>query len=86
MGLPRSLISSRRTKGTVEGHRPCRAFNPFGSQFTNGSHDTSNLAGGVGEPLSGCVGVEDVGVEDVGVDVGVASDDHYHRSVNGRSS
>ena len=50
------------------------------------------------EPSSGCAAVGDVGVVEllsrcvavavavgtVGVDVGVALDDHYHRSINGR--
>ena len=51
---------------------------------------------GVVEPSSRCVAVGDVGVVDLSsrydavavgdvvVDVGVALDDHYHRSINGR--
>ena len=32
----------QENNGYGRGHRPRRAFNPFGSQFTNGSHDSQD--------------------------------------------
>ena len=32
----------QENQGYGREHRPRRAFNPFGSQFTNGSHDSQH--------------------------------------------